>query len=638
MKVFRFLNKYKYIFIPAILSVICFFGIYGFDVINPLNVEWIMAKGGDITQHYIGWEFFRRSPWTFPIGTNSIGAYPFGFSVIFTDSIPLFAVIFKLFSGVLPEYFQYIGIYGLLCYILQGITSAIVLKKFIKNDYLVSIISVFFIMCPVVLDRMFHHTALVSHYLIMIGYILVLYKDKFSLKKITLFWGLLAFLSVFTHIYILLFNGIILLGYMLYEYLSSKNLKRVFYPFASFMMLGLISTFALGGFAVPSSPVGVSALGLFSFNLNGFFNAFGLSRILPMFPFAPNTLQDEGFAYLGFGVLIAFCIAMFISVLIITYKFCVKKQVNFNKHLLISMVFVAIVSIICATAKSIYFGDKLLFQYSLPYSVEAVLGVFRSNGRIIWVLYYIVVFMTIYILYRAFKKRFFIFLIILLLGIQIYDLSYMMIWRHGEVNQAYEPVILDERWDKLFSEDFSNVILPSDFPGYLEYMYNLDLYVIKYDKTINRSNIAQDMLNPVILEELNNSLSNLNDKDLYIIDPFAYMRYKDYDMNYYFMDKLYIATTRELPYLDKVNSEEVVFVTNKYSKFQFKEYKNYVIIAEAKDGFVGDAIDYSTLAGCKLELKDDILYIYVSNMSEVEIEINNDMLVKYTVKEIEVLE
>jgi len=246
--------------------------------------------------------------------------------------------------------------------------------------------------------------------------------------------------------------------------------------------------------------------------------------------------------------------------------------------------------------------------------------------------------MTIYILYKVFKKGFFTVFMILMLGIQLFDLSFMVAWRHGEVNQVYKPVLVDERWDKLFSEDFTNVILPSDFPGYLEYMYDIDLYVIKYDKTINRSNIAQDMLNPIVLDQLYISLLNLNDNDLYIIDSFAYMRYKDYNMNYYKMDNIYIATTRELSYLDKVDSEEVILETNKYSKFQFKEYKNYVIMVEGMDRFVVDAIDGSTFGDCKVELIDDIMYIYVSNKSELEIEVNDDALVKYTIREIEVLD
>ena len=122
MKVLKFLNKYKFIFISGLLAAVVSILIYGTRVINPRNVEWILLKGGDMGQHYLGWEFFRQSPWHFPIGLSSNISYPFLVSVIFTDSIPLWAVFFKIFSFILPNSFQYFGIYGLVCFILNGIT------------------------------------------------------------------------------------------------------------------------------------------------------------------------------------------------------------------------------------------------------------------------------------------------------------------------------------------------------------------------------------------------------------------------------------------------------------------------------------------------------------------------------------
>lgn len=41
-------------------------------------------------------------------------------SVLYTDSIPLFAIFFKALSPLLPETFQYFGLFGLMCYMLNG--------------------------------------------------------------------------------------------------------------------------------------------------------------------------------------------------------------------------------------------------------------------------------------------------------------------------------------------------------------------------------------------------------------------------------------------------------------------------------------------------------------------------------------
>ena len=79
---------------------------------------------------------YRNGDWTFPIGLTDQLAYPYYTSVIFTDSIPIFAVFFKLLSPILPANFQYFGFWGILCFGLQGMLAAKILKKFLQEDIL----------------------------------------------------------------------------------------------------------------------------------------------------------------------------------------------------------------------------------------------------------------------------------------------------------------------------------------------------------------------------------------------------------------------------------------------------------------------------------------------------------------------
>lgn len=91
-------------------------------MLDPTSVDWILNNPSpDPAQHYLGWELFRRSPVHLPyIGANYNAVYPFRTSVLFTDSLPLAALFFKLLGGVLPARFQYFGWWGLACYMLQG--------------------------------------------------------------------------------------------------------------------------------------------------------------------------------------------------------------------------------------------------------------------------------------------------------------------------------------------------------------------------------------------------------------------------------------------------------------------------------------------------------------------------------------
>lgn len=136
-KILGTLKKYKILWLTllsGILGLTIFILIYSTEVLNVTKDEWL-HDSWDLTQHYYGWMFFRDAKWTFPIGMFQTLSYPNYASIIFTDSIPLFAIFFKLLSSILPETFQYFGIYGMICYILQGVFAFTLLRKFIHNHY-----------------------------------------------------------------------------------------------------------------------------------------------------------------------------------------------------------------------------------------------------------------------------------------------------------------------------------------------------------------------------------------------------------------------------------------------------------------------------------------------------------------------
>ena len=127
-------RKRKSLILSGLLGAVSFLLIYGWNILNPSNIDWLFS-GGDLTQHYLGWVGYRNSDWTFPIGMMNQVTYPYNISIIFTDSIPLLAVFFKILSPLLPSQFQYFGLWGILCFILNGIISAKILKKYLFNDF-----------------------------------------------------------------------------------------------------------------------------------------------------------------------------------------------------------------------------------------------------------------------------------------------------------------------------------------------------------------------------------------------------------------------------------------------------------------------------------------------------------------------
>ena len=76
------------------------------------------------------------SDWHFPVGLIDTLSYPTSVSVIYTDSIPLVALIFKLFRNILPLRFQYFGMFGLFSFMLMGGISSQLIYELIC-DYAV---------------------------------------------------------------------------------------------------------------------------------------------------------------------------------------------------------------------------------------------------------------------------------------------------------------------------------------------------------------------------------------------------------------------------------------------------------------------------------------------------------------------
>ena len=104
-------NEYYALFLTGcLMGVLCFIAVYGVKILNPGYDAWLLNGDLDLMQHYIGFGHYRNSSWTFPIGLISTLSKPYPMSVIYTDSIPLIAVFFKILSPLLPETFQYFGL------------------------------------------------------------------------------------------------------------------------------------------------------------------------------------------------------------------------------------------------------------------------------------------------------------------------------------------------------------------------------------------------------------------------------------------------------------------------------------------------------------------------------------------------
>lgn len=184
--------------LPVLLGILAFFIVVGPRALNPMNIAWL--EGGDSATHYLGWAFFRHSPWTFPLGLNPSYGLELSNAVIFSDSNPLFALIFKPFSALLPEPFQYFGFWFLTCFILQSWFGWKLTGLVSRNVVLQLLGAGLFLFVPAMIIRMGVHLSLAGHFLVLAALYLAL--RPFTQKR-CLAWGALLGATALVHAYLL---------------------------------------------------------------------------------------------------------------------------------------------------------------------------------------------------------------------------------------------------------------------------------------------------------------------------------------------------------------------------------------------------------------------------------------------------
>ena len=395
----------------TLLGAVCFLAVYGAKILNPTYDDWLLLGDMDLRQHYIGFCHFRQSRWQFPIGLIETLSYPKSMSVIYTDSIPILAVLFKLFAYVLPVRFQYFGLAGLISFMLMGGLSCLLLARFCDNKIAIVIYSIFFILSYPVIQRMYYHTALAAQWILILALDLWFYQEELAAKRRVVYWSLMGFLCVSIHSYFLPMTGLILAAAAADTWIAAKDKKATagdhaeedrkrsdgldekkailtgLYELAGFCATAILSLFIYGGFYGGTSAVG-DGLGSFSSNLNTFINPLHDGKLYGELPLYYG-FQYEGFGYLGGGILLLLILGIVCTVTLSVLGYVKPMQVlkGHRRLGIAGGVFV----IFCALAifPIVTFNDVKVFGVPYPGAVKKFLGIFRSNGRFIWTAVYL---------------------------------------------------------------------------------------------------------------------------------------------------------------------------------------------------------------------------------------------------------
>ncbi|MGN0976258.1 MAG: DUF6311 domain-containing protein, partial [Gemmiger sp.] len=451
----------------AALGMVYFLWLYGPDVVIPTNVDWFIALGEDPRQHYYGWVLYRRSRWMFPIGLMDTCVYPYPVSVIYTDSLPLLAVLCKLLSPLLPEQFQYWGLWGLLCYALMGFFGAKLIGYFAGRPVAQIVGSIFFFTAPVFRNRMYGHTALASQWLILAALCIFLYEARSfsSGRKAMGVWALMGFLCGTIHLYYLAMCGIVLLGFAVRRAMERRSLREFALPIVSFCAAALAVIVLLGGFS--SSYSAKSNGSVSGADLLSFLDPQGTSALTAG---VATGSGYESYSWVGAGALLLALAVLGIGLARLIRRSEIPKVSAGGGHLalVVSSLVIVLVALLMSLGQTARVGGRVLYRLPLPGLLLRAWGMFSSSGRVAWVVIYFGYAVLIGLAARWLGGKSAVIVVVLCAAVQLLDQSQVIGATHDrfawlKMPQA-QPVstLQDEAWQEIAaSGTYAHVALAS---------------------------------------------------------------------------------------------------------------------------------------------------------------------------------
>jgi hypothetical protein len=444
----------------ALGSIIGLLGwrVLGFNhTLNPHHIDWFFYYADkepyyDPVTYFLGWNYFRHSPWTLPLGLNRSYGMEVGSSIVYSDSTPLLAVLLKPFSPLMGPVFQYCGLWILSCFLLQGVMGIKLASVFVRNNLSKIVITAFFVLSPVLLERGSTEYAHMGQWVVLLAIYLNL---RGSGGKVRWVWMVLVALAVGTSFY---YVPMVLLLWM------ADGLRRWFAGRRSFgrvalegggMLVSLLFTmWILGYFAVAVSNASTDDFGKCGTNLLGLIDPWGASLILRDQPKSPFWL-GEGYCYLGAGMILLGTMAVFNLI---------RMPLRCQQLIRIAPLAAVMLGLVAfSLTNKIAFGAHVLV---LPNIWGPLGAIFRASGRMIWPAYYGLWLAFFFLVCRNLNSRRAAVILSVMLLLQIVDLSpsYLAMRLRNSTHLTWRTPLTDPFWAKAMKTYRQISVVPTGAP------------------------------------------------------------------------------------------------------------------------------------------------------------------------------
>lgn len=510
------------IYISILFAIIVFFSKIGPSALNPTEDNWLRTSHSDWTPDYVAWMYYRQAEWSFPIGIFDGYSYPEKISVGLTGAIPLLAIPFKLLDPVLPEKFQYFGIWLLLCFILQAYFGYKLLDSLkIENPIVKTLGACIFVLSYSFLDRI-GHMNLCAHWTVLAS--IYWYFKGNNFRQGCLAFSILSAMSVAIHPYLILFPLAIGFAYFL-KLTFDKSIVWWKAGLGTICTLfsAMIMWFLLGNHLLDSSQASGEGFGIFSANLNTFITP---KIDTPLSSAARRFAEEqyEGVAYLGMGFML---MLLFVPILIALRKITWKWKKEYN-----AIFFIAFILFAFAVTHKVTLNHKLLLTIPIPNFVLELGNIFRASGRYVWLLQYLILAgIMLFIAGLKVKNQWKYSILGFILLVNIIDFSDLI--KRNIYIKKYFPSIEkfeESKWEKIIDASDKLRMYPAYSRTYNEYCDDMEFAYLaaKKHKNINTGHLAR--FNSILREERRSALKDsiLNVGSEFTLEDYSFITGKEY--------------------------------------------------------------------------------------------------------------
>ncbi len=424
--------------------------IFGSWFLGPRNIlpgttDWL--NRGDLAAYQLGWEFFRQTPLIqWPL--TAVPNYGVSFHTVLFSGNALIELPLKFLRPILPSTFQYVGMWIVGCFVLQGYFAARLLSHFLSDRFIRFVVAFIFVISPALLFRIgiAGHPFWGAHWLILCA--LYLY---FGERQSHVAWSMLIAFTLMISIYTSAMVFVIFFAAIGKALLTEHDARRkrevarlVFLP----SLVGLLSFIVAGYLAYGSSAKGT---GFFRLNAAAFFNpgfssqdsfSFILNHFGPLRVRQLVAEEGEGFQYLGLGTILT------IPLLVV---YTVRHHPATWWRTVFPLLFACTFLFLVAMSNRIALV-RHEFYYWLPDSILDLRQIFRAAPRFGWPMYYLLTLGGVVAMVRLVRGRVAIIIVTLLL-VSVHTLDQIpgLAYAHRELSsqRPYRSPLVDPEWSNI---------------------------------------------------------------------------------------------------------------------------------------------------------------------------------------------